>query len=176
MKKFFAFVLVMAMTTIASANVANLTWAVDTDAKTLTFSSEVPLSQIDLGEMVIDAGSLTFVSKNDNLGAGSNGFSGADVNGQAGFEMYTPGSIIAFSWAATGATKASGVIATFAFDGATGVTLNPEVNLGSGVGSFAQFADGSVQDLTGTYIPLPEPMTMSLLGLGGLVAARRRRA
>ena len=132
---------------------ASIDILIDKTSQTITFQTDSLVSQIDLGELLVDAGELTVIEVNANLNAGSNGFSGADLNSNFGTN-YVDGAIIAFSWAATSENKATGIIAKFGYSAVNNVTIKAETMLGSGVGAFIQYQDGSMEDLSDSVIAI----------------------
>ena len=71
MKKFFAFVIAMAMTVVANAG---LIYSVE--GTVVTISTDAPVTALSLGLMSVDAGTVTLASQNASFIAGDSGFSG----------------------------------------------------------------------------------------------------
>ena len=186
MKKFFAFVLVMAMAVVASASTAPLAFTSVEDGDAM-FGIEATNGLIGMavklvatGEVAIDYSTMdaaaTFPGPFVKYGAPWSAFSGApmysDVNGniscltslapnqgegQFGIVSAITALIDPSYYLSSSPEGAVGQIDMVAVDVNDGVN-----NIQSGV-------------LDSIYV-VPEPITMSLLGLGGLVVARRRRA
>ena len=163
MKKFFAFVMVLVVATIANAGV----WF-SIEGSFITISTDTPVQALSIGVMSVDAGAVYLVSQNEAFIAGDSGFSGQYVNEQLDIDYYNPGDLVAFS-RTCGQIKALGELAVFDIGGARYLDILNDDYLG--IDSAVIYADGSVEKLE---IMLPEPMSMFLLGVGGLIAARRR--
>ncbi len=164
MKKLLAMILVLGMASLASAGliVEGLEYEVDTSTNTITVTGTGVTGY--LFNLMPDAGVLTngvvssaFTTVNDpGLWAGDYG-----EMGWAGASAST-----------TDALGKSGVIFTINFDpGTTEVSFYESAFMGS---SQVNFAGGEVAGLDGFSMAIPEPMTMALLGLGGLFLRRRK--
>lgn len=147
-------------------------WNADTQLgfEGLTSDHQVGIWNIDTGDLVVSAvagpggnviGQFTYASvANSELNVGANYVIGA---------MYT-------------ATDGDSYIS-----GASSVSMDPTINFGGGVFPTAgdlgfvmpgEWSGGTSNGRFGpnfTFVPVPAPGAMALLGLGGLAAARRRR-
>lgn len=167
MKKFFAFVVAMAMTVVANAGLVTF----EKNGQTIVAApgDVIVLNLVaDTGMMSIDA-SASFVG--DAAWVGNTQSSNVD----ASFMKPTviEGNKIQVAYAAFGTLAPSLGSFSIRYNGGTvDVVLSPEFVLGGSIADDFMTA----ADVAGQVTIVPEPMTMALLGLGGLVAARRRNA
>lgn len=181
MKKFFAFVVAMAMTVVANAGLLSFTISDD------NASFGVQGTNAMMGDFIVET-SLPVAFDAFNAPATYPSLLGTLTgvpSAWAGAPSYLGNGKYTFLTAAPyGAyTVGTGTFDIIAGLTAAGYTFSAEageiaINLvASGVSVTGNGTDyvqgGTVLD---TIYAVPEPMTMSLLGLGGLVAARRRRA
>ena len=182
MKKFVVLMLVLSMASLANAGlvttilVPGFNAVVDTTAKTITFVGTAttigdPLSvtSVSLSVLSPDAGSVAYVSTSAGLTLTGSG--NVDNIG------YAPGSWISYS--AYSSNGAVGNLAVFSYTGSpTKVTLLDETIVGLANAEVGFYnGGGSAVSLNGKEIAfsaVPEPATMVLLGLGGLLLRRKK--
>ena len=192
MKKYFVALLLLSIVSLVEASYlseekpnpsfnlgGDFLLVIDIEKQAINFYSDNPVQQLDIGVINLGTGSvITSIEKNISFGAGSSGYSGMEVNTMLGFNKYTPESIVGFTWACTGSQKATGLIASFRYDCLQiprGAFLLEDYDV-SGVGAFVQFADMEIIDINNTPFPIiPEPITLSLFGLGAAIVVRRRK-
>ena len=168
MKKFMIVLVALMIVPIASAVASPVSWDVasNTDGTyTITLMSDMGLSDASIGLATATAGELT-------PGAWDVAFKTADAgyNGAA-FGMGA-NELLSATGAADPGVYVSGAIYTFTYAGpATVITIGDLPAFG--ITSYVRGAEGLIS-LSGQEIAVPEPMTMALMGLGGLFIRRRR--
>jgi len=167
MKKFFAFVIAMAMT--VAANAALVTFE-NNGQDILAMPGDIVVLNLvaDSGMMSIDAsasfdGDAAWVGNSRSTNADSSFSNDTVMNGNKIQVAYAAFGTLAPNLGSLSIQYNGGIVV---------VNLMPEYALGGSI--MDDFSTPA--DVEGMVRIVPEPMTMSLLGLGGLFAARRRRA
>ena len=171
MKKLLVLILVLGLATMVSAvPTTDLSLVSGMDytvvGSTVTILSTGPVAGFAIGLMTPDAGTLTAVAVAEGFGIKSLGdpdLGGTGLMGIAGAVSGTPPVYV------------TGTLYTFTASGGDGtvITLDAEMILGLG-DSFVKWSNDAVTDLNGSTITIPEPMTIALLGLGGLFLRRKK--
>jgi len=162
MKKFLVLALVLGLATMATAGdlaaIADMGYTVIGDTVTITTTGSVANFNLQLSP---DAGTLTAGNASTNFGYVSDGvpdLAETGIMGAAGAVTSVP------------PVYQTGTLYTFTYDGTELVTLGDSI-LGT---SSVQWENDDVISLVGATITIPEPMTIALLGLGGLFLRRKK--
>lgn len=172
MKKLLVLTLVFYFVTMANAsgylpNIPGLDVAYDSGTNTTTIIATSPVITLSLGKIEPYSGILY----PGTLGAFSMGNEGLNYPDSLGMtESY--GTIVYVSGTTGSSTGITGLLYNFTASGAYDAIIGTNSLYET---SFVIFEDGRTVDLT-DYHFLPEPMTICLLGLGGLAVFRKRRA
>ena len=172
MKKLLVLSLVLGVVSLATAGidlktVAGLDYTVDTATNTVTITGTDVLAFFWCVTPV--GGTLS----NPVNGAFANGGPGDDP-ALIGMFSYPEGSIVSASGSTGSAVGVDGMIYSFQYSaGTTLVNIVSETEWGLGNASI-DFEGGRSVALDGYSMTIPEPMTMALLGLGGLFLRRRK--
>ena len=166
MKKLLVLLSVLAVCGMASAA---LTWDVTPnggDTYTVTLSSDVAVVGVSLGILTPDSGSIAVGTLNSGFSAFLDNGYDSTGSGEAA------GTLVGVAGTTPATAPISGVLYTFVYTG-TGSTIDVADYPTWGYVSQVTYTDNSTESLNG-QIAVPEPMTMALLGLGGLFIRRRR--
>jgi len=173
MRKLLVLALVLSVAGLANAGLSTtilvtdkLSAVVDTDAQTITFVGLAPLANaagaitgLSLNMVLDTTDALAYVSSHSGIGLMGTGFE-ENVG----------------DWVAFSAVNTSGVIGnlvTYSYAGSpTTATLFNHMDWGASEVSLR--GDTSNTNLDGMVITIPEPMTMLLLGLGGLFLRKKK--
>lgn len=176
MKKLLVLMLVLSVTAIASAAMSPIEFSAENvggDSWDISITAPgYDIVNLDIAQMSAGSGTLA-------PGSVSSNFDVSKGNGSL-----DAGSIIAISGSASGPLADPPVFVTdalYTFNW-TGSADTVDITLGTAqpwdVAPFVEYYDGSgtvKEDITGTYaVTVPEPLTIGLLGLGGLFIRRRK--
>jgi hypothetical protein len=153
MKKLLAIVLVLGMASMASAA---LTLSLDGTTVSVISDGGEPATTIFVGSSTVD---LAIGGLGTEAGDGTARFGGGGADAGIGATF----GLVGQAWTVASFSGALPAGQQIAFQ-----------TTGAGVVEMYDAFGGTLMD--SVTIPVPEPITMSLLGLGGLVALRRRRA
>jgi len=165
MKKILALALVMSVAAMAISMGPELSNVDNGDGTfTVTLTDNTGATGVNIMS-VTSTGNMTISNAvwNANLG----------MNTQFG-DWYGAGAPGATATATATGVYATGVLVTFDVTGVAGDVLTIGDIFGGALASYVDYGAGSTASLTGMSTTLvPEPMTMALLGLGGLFVRRR---
>jgi len=175
MRKLLVLALVLSVVGLVNAGlstqnlVTGLDAVVDDVALTVQIVATENVTTIVIGSLIPDVGALTpgFIK------AGMSGGPGADPIGM-GMTTYPAGCIVGMSATTGTAIGVQGTLYTFSYSDMPMVnliTLGEELEWGLS-GAAVTFESGREESLIGETI-VPEPMTMLLLGLGGLFLRKK---
>lgn len=177
MKKLIAIVMILALASVASAGI-DLTWnstptGSDTYDITLDVTGETGVSYVSINSLTVDSGTLTALSSStlpeglahngmigDPLGVGYGAYGNEFAIQGVDDSPVKDGTVLSFSYTGTASEAYVGNLASAYF----------AESLISGTDG----VDYTFSELGMETIAIPEPMTMALLGLGGLFIRRRR--
>ena len=168
MKKLLVLTLVLGLATVVSAvpasdlaDIAGMDYTVV--GNTVTILSTAGVANFSLGQITPDTGTLTVGTVpstfNAVAGDGMADLAGTGIMGVSGAVSGTPPAYV------------TGTMYTFTYAGGTLLITLEDSFLGE---SSVQWETDAVTSLTGATITIPEPMTIALLGLGGLFLRRKK--
>ncbi len=171
MRKLLVLALVLGIAGLANAQlslVTGLTYEIDPVTSTISIIATEKVVTLEMGVLTPDAGILT-----PGTLALPNGGVGTNDPEAMGLTYYTYGTIVGMAGTTASSAGQLGTLYTFSYAGTGLVTISSE-NEWYLAGATVLFEVGDrVESLEGLTMIIPEPMTMLLLGLGGLFLRKR---
>lgn len=175
MKKFMVILVALMIVPIANAVAAPINWTGTfdeaTNEVTITLTSDVGLSSFSLGTVSITADAAgTWTPATLNTGWDASNTVATSGGQPAGSILYLVKGTIA-----VGADVVTGDMFSIVYT-LTGLPASGIVNFDVAAASIATTLDGTEFEIGDLSVVVPEPITMALMGLGGLFIRRRRVA